>query len=41
MTDTRFFSATAIDRKTGRTRKFWSFRPFAAHAKAVAWLAAS
>lgn len=38
MTDTRFFSATAIDRATGRARTFWSFRPYHAGVAARKWL---
>ena len=38
MTDTRFFYTVALDRKSGRARKFFSLRPYGAHKKALEWL---
>jgi len=40
MTDTKFFTATAINRQTGEWKKFFSVVPFAAGQKAREWLAA-
>lgn len=39
MTDTRFFTATAIDRKTNEWKKFFSLVPFKAGKAAREWLA--
>lgn len=38
MTDTKFFTAIAIDRKTGTWRKFFSIIPGRANELAKAWL---
>lgn len=40
MTDTKFFTCTAIDRKTGVWKKFFSMVPFRANQMAKEWLAA-
>lgn len=38
MTDTKFFSCIATDRKTGVSVTFYGFNSMIAHRKAIEWL---